>query len=402
MHPRVLCGLGCLYLAQGVPLGIAAEYLPVVMREHRASYTAIAALSALQLPWALKPLWARVGDDPRLRLRSRALIILLQCALAACLAAYTLRGIDEALWLWLALTLFAALLAATQDIFVDGLAVRTLSAGERGLGNIAQVGAYRLGIVAGGAGLLSLSGWFGEKSALLALAVGVAALAFGALLVPLPAATTYAPGRAPNLTALTALWRRPNRAVLWIACAFKFGLHMAAAVLKPSLVDAGWSKERIGALAVSVGTLAAVAGAFAGGVTQRRLGDGRSLRIACVLQSLVCLPLLVLVTHAPRVGWVSVALALEHAASGFGTTVLFAALMGAVRREDGALQFTALSTANALSLFAAGSLAGLLADRWGVGVVFLLAAVVSVVVLPLLGRFAGAAGSLRGTEQVHS
>jgi len=41
------------------------------------------------------------------------------------------------------------LLAATQDIVTDGLAVRLLAARERGLANAIQVGAYRLGMILG-------------------------------------------------------------------------------------------------------------------------------------------------------------------------------------------------------------------------------------------------------------
>ena len=46
------------------------------------------------------------------------------------------------------------LIAATQDIVTDGLAVRMLDARERGLANGIQVGAYRIGMMFGGGLLL--------------------------------------------------------------------------------------------------------------------------------------------------------------------------------------------------------------------------------------------------------
>src|SRR3546814_12094455 len=54
------------------------------------------------------------------------------------------------------------LLAATQDIATDGLAVHLLQGRDRGLANGIQVGGYRLGMVLGGGLLLwiySLTGW---------------------------------------------------------------------------------------------------------------------------------------------------------------------------------------------------------------------------------------------------
>src|SRR3546814_13882255 len=69
------------------------------------------------------------------------------------------------------------LLAATQDIATDGLAVHLLQGRDRGLANGIQVGGYRLGMVLGGGLLLwlySLTGWrpwFGVLSLLLTLSV---------------------------------------------------------------------------------------------------------------------------------------------------------------------------------------------------------------------------------------
>ena len=48
------------------------------------------------------------------------------------------------------------LIAATQDIATDGLAVRMLDARELGLANGIQVGAYRIGMMFGGGLLLKI------------------------------------------------------------------------------------------------------------------------------------------------------------------------------------------------------------------------------------------------------
>lgn len=405
--PGKLVGLGALYFAQGIPLGIAAEYLPVVLRQSHASYSTIAAVSWLQLPWTLKVLWARAGDAPALRRHARAVVLGLQVLLAVTIASYTFRSLAEARWLWFTLTATCALFASTQDVFVDGLASRTLSKEERGLGNVAQVGAYRLGMVAGGAGLLTLGGLLGERGALVALSALTLFACLGVLGVgePNPVSSSTTGERKPSgtlrdelreaLAAFRAMATPKVRAVLVVAFTFKLGLHAAAALLKPVLVDAGWSKERIGALAVTVGTLAGVLGSLVGGLVHRKLGDRRGLLLAGALQALACAPLVLLVGHAHRTGWVTTALAAEHAASGLGTTVLFAALMGATDKKHAALQFTVLSTANALSLAVAGGIAGALADLVHARAVFVLGALGSLAALAAVNGFEKAAHALR-------
>lgn len=406
LHPAVLVGFGALYFAQGVPLGIAAEYLPVLLRENHASYSFLAAVGWLQLPWTLKVLWSRAGDVPALRARARAIVLALQLALALVIALYALQPFARAPTFWLVLTGGAALLASTQDVFVDGLAVRTLGEQERGLGNVAQVGAYRVGMVAGGAGLLSLGGLLSERVALLTLAGLVAAAGVGVLVVgeraaPAPAADPYRQASAPQpawaqpLATARAMLRPPARRVLVVAFAFKLGLHAAASLLKPALVDGGWSKERIGTLAVTVGTLAGVLGALAGGLLHRRLGDRRALRLAAFAQALSCLPLVLVVTHAANVPLVTAAMAVEHAVSGLGTTILFAALMGATSRARAAQEFTVLVTANAVSLAVGSAAAGALADVAGVRVVFVLGALLSLAAVRALRGWDDASAGLR-------
>src|SRR6187402_470094 len=122
----VLLALGALYMAQGIPFGFATEYLPVVLRENGVSYTGIAALGWLQLPWYLKIFWAKAADHPTLRKRTRAVVLTMQLGLVATVAAFALRTLKEAPLLWYGLTYLAATLAATQDVFVDAFAVRVL------------------------------------------------------------------------------------------------------------------------------------------------------------------------------------------------------------------------------------------------------------------------------------
>lgn len=269
----VILALGALYMAQGIPFGFATEYLPVVLRESGMSYAGIAALSWLQLPWQLKVFWAKAADHPTLQRHTRFVVLAMQLALTATVAAFAIRPLRAAPLLWFALTFIAAALAATQDVFVDAYAVRVLRPEERGYGNTAQVAGYRLGMLVGGAALLLLVGKLGEPTTLLACAGVVALASVGAFVGSGEAPPENEKERSPanaerSPLGVRALAKHAFGRDAWIvfalALTFKLGLHMASSLLKPMAVDYGWSKQQIGAAVVSVGSVSATRPANAG------------------------------------------------------------------------------------------------------------------------------------------
>jgi MFS transporter, PAT family, beta-lactamase induction signal transducer AmpG len=147
---------------------------------------------------------------------------------------------------------------------------------------------------------------------------------------------------------------------------------------------------------VSVGSVGALMGAALGGVLHRKLGERRALLVAVVVQTLVCLPLvLVERLHAP-LELTTFAIWLEHFGSGLGTTVLFAALMSATRPADAGLHYTILTSANAMAIGFGGLVGGLIADRAGLLTAFVTAAVVSALPAVLLPRWGSAADASAG------
>ncbi len=392
--------LGALYMAQGIPFGFATEYLPVVLRESGMSYGAIAALSWLQLPWQLKIVWAKAADHPVLRPHTRRVVLAMQLALTATVAAFAIRPLRAAPLVWFALTFIAAALAATQDVFVDAYAVRVLRPEERGFGNTAQVAGYRLGMLVGGAALLLLVGHLGEPTTLLACAAVVGAASLGAFVgseeTSPPDEAASRPSVALDVRALVKhAFGRDAWVVLVVALTFKLGLHMASSILKPMAVDYGWTKQQIGAAVVTVGAVASLVGAAAGGLLHRRLDEKRALFVSLFFQALSCAPLvLVDWLHAP-LGLTTFAIALEHFGSGLGTTVLFAALMSATRPANAGLHYTILTSANALAIGIGGLVGGVSADLAGKRATFALATVVCLLPGFLLPRWDAAARASR-------
>ena len=153
--------LTCLYLAQGLPYGFFKQALPVMMRDRGASLPEIGLLSLLTLPWALKFLWAPLVDGLGGRRRWIFWLQVVSCLLFLGLGAWNPdSGYGVLAWGFF----LANLLAATQDIASDGLAVTILAPHERGWGNGIQVAGYRVGMILGGGFILmafGLLGWRG-------------------------------------------------------------------------------------------------------------------------------------------------------------------------------------------------------------------------------------------------
>src|SRR5687767_15729180 len=129
VHKIIL--LSALYLAQGLPYGFFTLALPVVLRDAGLSLTAISATSLLYLPWALKFLWAPYLDHLGTRM---AWLLMFQTS--TIVEALLLSRMDlSAGYLPIIVAAFAFnMIAASQDVVTDGLAVRLLDRCEGGLG----------------------------------------------------------------------------------------------------------------------------------------------------------------------------------------------------------------------------------------------------------------------------
>lgn len=393
----LLAALAVLYVAQGVPFGFATEYLPVVLRKANYSMTSMGAVMLLQLPWQLKIFWAGVADRPFARMRTRGILLFAQILLGLVISCFAIAPFASAPTLWFALTVLAALVASTQDVFVDATAVRTLSVSDRGLGNTAQVAGYRLGMLFGGAWLLLLVGRLGNRAAVLSCGAIVMATAAAAYVMREGAIADDAPQAKPNLRAtLRTIVGPKSWRVFALALLFKMGIHIVTVPMKAMPVDAKWTTEQIALAGVIVGTTCGLIGAGVGGVLHTRISERAALLLAALLQALVCLPLLAAYAKGAPIGWTSISIAVESFASGLGTTVLFAALMSATRRADAGLHYTLLTGANAIALWIGGIAGGAIADHFGKPAAFVTAAIVCLLPIALLRDWDGARAASAG------
>lgn len=368
--------LSSLYLAQGLPYGFFTQALPVLLREAGLSLKAISATSLLFLPWALKFLWAPFIDQRGTR---KQWLLLLQSS--AVVGALVLAGLDlsRGYLLVLAGAFAFNLIAASQDIATDGLAVRILDTRERGLANGIQVGAYRGGMILGGGLLL----WIFAKSDWQTMFLCMAGLL---ALTILPVLVLREPPRArsadDDVDQLVVGWlerlRVPGMAAfIGLICFYKFGDSMVAALIGPFMRDSGLTKETIALMKGTVGSVSSLLGAAAGGWFAFRMGRRTALLVCGLLQTA---SLLFYVVAAFGIGGVAVfwlGSVAEHLLGGMATVALFTLMMDASDPEHAGTDYTLLSCATVVAMGLANFTGASIADAVGYAPTFVIGTVLS-------------------------
>src|SRR5690606_32304460 len=119
----------------------------------------------------------------------------------------------------LGVLLLINLAAATQDVATDGLCVRLLPERWRGLGNSLQVGGYKVGMLAGGSGLLLLADRLDWSWLMASLAALVALLLIPLLRFPERRVLPFQPELAEPIGLITAAcWRSRVSSSGWACC----------------------------------------------------------------------------------------------------------------------------------------------------------------------------------------
>ena len=281
---KMLVMIGCLYLVQGLPVGLAFQAYPVLLRDGGASLDLISLVPLASLPWVFKFFWASMVENrwtARLG-RRRSWILPMQTLLALSLAGMALlpftAGNAPAL---LTLVAVASLVSATQDIATDGLASERLHGTELAHINTFQVAGFMMGMLAGGPGAMVGIGTVGHVATLLGLALMV-------LLCGVPVALWREPdppqGKTPERASLRAFFRRAGALpLLALGMCATMGGAVSFGVAKLFLIDAGWSLDAVGTLSGTGNTLMIVAGCGIAGVTVVRFGPLSTLLLGGVL-----------------------------------------------------------------------------------------------------------------------
>ena len=358
LRPRVLIVL-LLGFSSGLPLALSGETLRVWMADVGVDLGTIGLLTLAGLPYTLKFLWAPVVDAwsvPFLSKylgRQRSWLVASQLLLMATIVFLGTRDPLSAPLMVGFAALLVAFASATQDIVVDAFRIQSLPADEQAAGMASYVAAYRVGMLASGAGVIGFSAWL-ESQGLSKEIIWPMAYAAAALLVLVGLAATmlaHEPSGGPtnaeaggDSSALTRLYetskgafsnffiRDAAIAILAFVVLFKLCDAFAGTMTAPFVLSLGYSKATYAAIVKGVGLAALLIGGFAGGAVARALPLATALWIAAFLQMFSNL-VFVWLGWQPVSPWaLTVAIVIENFAGAIGT-VIFVAYLSALCRN---------------------------------------------------------------------
>jgi MFS family permease len=387
--------LASLYFAQGLPFGFFNQALPAMMRQQGMSLAGIGLLGWLALPWAGKAFWAPLVDRyawPGWG-RRKSWIVPLQLASVLLLLGVALLDPGEHQAWVLGAVLLVNLLAATQDIATDALAIALLPPAERGWANGVQVAGYRVGMILGGGALLLVAERLGWSAVFVLQALALALATLPVLLLVEPASPPPPPGW-PGWSEWTRLVRRPGLPLwLFTLLTVKAGEAFGGAMVRPLLVDQGQTLADLGILLGTLGFAAGLVGALLGGALVGPLG-----RIGALLGFGLLQAALVASGAGLALGWfppgpaLSAWIIAEHLVGGLFTAALFTAMMDAADERSAGSDYSVQASLVVLGTGLAAGLSGFSAQALGYAAHFVLAGALCLVgMAPLvLGATTGA------------
>lgn len=375
-----------LYFTQGLP-NVAVATLSVVMYKNLGvSNTDIALYTSwLYLPWVLKPLWSPLVE---LLGRKRRWIVATQFLVGAALACVALVIPAPAFFqATLAVFWLLAFSSATHDIAADGFYLLALPEHQRAAFVGVRSTCFRLAMITGQGGIVTLVGrWMAEGAGPAeawrwmfgALAALFALLALYHLLVlPRPGADGTTPRARglmrDSLAVFAAFFRKPGIGIaITFMLLYRFAEAQLAKLVPPFLLDPrsagglGLTTDQVGVLYGTTGTIALLAGGLLGGWTISRLGLRRLLwPMACAinLPNLVYVYLAAAQPTSP--GLIGTAIALEQFGYGLGFTAYLLYLMLVSEGEHKTAHYAICTGFMALGLMLPGMISGWLQELLG-------------------------------------
>lgn len=405
--------------SSGLPLLLVFATLSTWLAREGVSKATIGFFSLVGSAYALKYLWSPLVDrmplPPFTTLLGRRRGWLIVSQLVLIVAMLGLGSTDPRTELW-STAMWAVILAfasATQDIALDAFRIEILEERQLGAGASNVVMGYRVGMLAAGAGALTIAqmySWFWAYAAM-AVLMGVGIVTVLLIPEPQPAKTAEAAAREAQLAGLldrfvhwpaglrpAAAWlqtavinpfgdfmMRPGWVgILLFVALYKYADALLGVMANTFYVEMGFTNLEIAEVSKIWGLAMTLTGGALGGVLAARLGILKSLLVCGLLQGASNLMYVVQTWFGHSVPMLSVTIALENLTGGMGTTVFVAYLSSLCNVAYTATQYALLSsfTQFARPFFSSG--AGWLVEQLGWVNFFLVSTIAAVPGLLLL------------------
>jgi PAT family beta-lactamase induction signal transducer AmpG len=414
LKPRVLIVL-FLGFSAGLPLALSGSTLLFWAAEVGVNLKTIGLFALVGTPYTLKFLWAPIVDAldvpflARLLGRRRGWLLLTQLLLMAAILFLGANDPASAPGVVAVGALMVATASATQDIVIDAFRIESLNENEQAAGMASYVAAYRVGMLASGAGALyvvsGFEAWgFTKSGAWSAAYAAMAVLVVIGILTTLVASEPEKSQKADAVHERESPAQRLKRTIsgafidffrndgvfvaivtLVFVVLFKLTDALAGVMTGPFAVELGFSRTDYANIVKGVGLIALLAGGFAGGYIARALPLAASLWIGGILQSLANLSFTWLALAGHDLLWLTVAISVENFTSAIGT-VMFVAYLSALCRNPlhTATQYALLTALAAVGRTYLSAGAGYLASATGWAWFFVICALAGLPSLILL------------------
>jgi PAT family beta-lactamase induction signal transducer AmpG len=368
--PRT-AAVSLLAFSSGMPLGLVWIAIPDWLRSSGVDLSIVGLVTLTQAPWTFKVMWAPLMDRWALPWlgRRRGWAALMQVALfALTLALAGVGHVPEAPWVVLALALAIAFASASQDIAIDAYSVDVLRPEEQGVAVGASRSIYRVAMYLAGAFSITLAGMYSWP----AVCVGLALLYLPMLVVTIKAPEPEDHPRAPK-TLREAVWlpflgflgRHRALEILAFVILYKISDNLALALLRPFLIDKGYTDVERGVILGTVSAVATVAGTMLGGLMTTAMGLGHALWLFGFLQIFSNIGY-ILVDRAPHTPLLMYAAAIfDQGTSGMGTGAFSVLLLRMTQKRFSATQYALFSSLFGIPRIVSGPIAGVTVNAIG-------------------------------------
>jgi MFS transporter, PAT family, beta-lactamase induction signal transducer AmpG len=421
-EPRMLAML-FLGFSSGLPFYPAFQTMTIWLRESGIALPLIGMVAWATMPYSLKFLWAPVVDRMPLPLltkllgRRRAWLLLAQVCIAVGLlqlaASEPAAGMRRIV-IW---DVFLTFFAATQDIALDAWRIESVPISMQGAMAAAYQIGYRVALIAGSAGALTLAQSFNWHVSYLGIALLASVGLVTTLFIREPQAqasrdTTEREARAVEWLERRAHWPKSLQhagewfiaAVVcplvdffaryrgWIAIitllligAYRLTDYAEGAMTLPFFHDHGYSNDQIAWVVKIVGLTVSVLGVFFAGMLVAKWGLLRTLVTGSILMMISSSGFALLATtHTPTLLGLGLANGIDNLAIAVQGTVLIAFLSSLTSPKYTATQYALFSSLFALTGKTVEGFSGFVSHSTGYPVFFIYSAALSIPGLVLL------------------
>ena len=247
-RPYFLFIIAQLYIIQGIPVGLAFDAYPILLRDAGVSLAVIAIIPLAGIPWVVKFLWAPFVENywlDKIGYRKTWLLPMqFLLAILITVIAFTPFPEDTTNQL-IGIIILSCIISATQDIATDGLAADLAQINTITQINSIQVMGNIMGMLIGGAGVSICYDYLGKTYSILLLVV-IIIFSIAQLLLWKEAKLFYTSQPKPRAK-ISLFFKRPKAySMLLLVLLVPFAGSVILTMSKLILLDRGLSVSDVG------------------------------------------------------------------------------------------------------------------------------------------------------------